>query len=375
MRVVLTGGGTGGHIFPLIAVARQIKKIAKERGIQTIEFLYIGPAFDLKSEEVFKHEGIETKYVLTGKLRRYYSSLTILDIIKIPLGVLQAAWILFKFMPDVIFSKGGYGSFPAMFVSWVYRVPVRVIHESDVVVGLANKITSHFATRIGVAFKETALKFPLKKTALVGIPTREDLCSQDKITASKFFNITSNKQVLLVMGGSQGAEIINNTILAILPTLLLKYEVIHLCGEKNYKNVKQNSEPLLLDQAKEHYHLYPFLTEEMKFAYTLSDAVISRSGASTIFESAVCQKPSILIPLKNSAQDHQRQNAYVYARSGGAIIIEEDNLTPQILLKRISDILDNESIRNKMSTNAAAFATKNSAELMAKEILTLLGVL
>ncbi len=375
MRVVLTGGGTGGHIFPLVAVARQIRKLAKKRGIETIEFLYIGPAFDSKSEEIFKHEEIQTKYILTGKFRRYYSSLTIIDILKIPIGILQAAWILFKFMPEVIFSKGGYGSFPAMFVSWIYRIPVRVVHESDVSPGLANKITSHFATRIGVAFKETALKFPLDKTALVGIPTRGDLCNQNKAIANKFFNINSNKQVLLVMGGSQGAEIINNSILAILPELLLKYELIHLCGEKNYESVKQNSEPLLLDQAKSYYHLYPFLTEEMKFAFTLADAIVSRSGASTIFEAAVCQKPSILIPLKNSAQDHQRQNAYIYARSGGAIIIEEDNLTPQILLKRISDILDNEDTKNKMSTNAAAFATKDSAELMAKEILILLGIL
>jgi len=375
MRIVLTGGGTGGHIFPLVAVARQIRKIAKERGIETIEFLYIGPAFDSKSEEIFKHEEIQTKYVLTGKLRRYYSSLNIVDMIKIPIGILQAAWALFKFMPEVIFSKGGYGSFPAMFVSWIYQIPVRVVHESDVVPGIANKITSHFATRIGVAFKETALRFPLKKVAVVGIPTREDLCNQDKATASKFFNISSNRQVLLVMGGSQGAETINNAILALLPTLLLKYEIIHLCGEKNYESVKQNSDPILVDQSGDHYHLYPFLTEEMKFAYTLADIIVSRSGASTIFESAACQKPSILIPLKSSAQDHQRQNAYVYAKSGGAIVIEEDNLTPQILLKRISDVLDNEETRNKMSTNAAAFTKRNSAELMAREILTLLGVL
>lgn len=375
MRVVLTGGGTGGHIFPLIAVAKEIKRLSKEKGIQTVEFLYIGPAFDSKSEEVFRHEGIKTKYILTGKLRRYYSSLTFIDMIKIPIGILQTSWILFKFMPEVIFSKGGYGSVPVMLVSWLYRIPVRIIHESDSVPGLANRFTSYFATRIGIAFEEAALKFPIKKTALLGNPTRKDLCGQDIHIAKEFFKITSNRKVLFVMGGSLGAKTINDTILEILPSLLEKYEVIHISGNKNFDNVKQNSDPLLTEDTKKYYHLFPFLTNEIKFAYTLADAVVSRSGASSIFEIAACQKPSILIPLKSSAQDHQRQNAYIYAKSGGAIVIEEDNLTPHILSERIYSILDDEETRKKMATNAATFATKDSAELLAKETLTLLGIM
>ncbi len=375
MRVVLTGGGTGGHIFPLIAVAKEIKRLSKEKGIQTVEFLYIGPAFDSKSEEVFRHEGIKTKYILTGKLRRYYSSLTFIDMIKIPIGILQTSWILFKFMPEVIFSKGGYGSVPVMLVSWLYRIPVRIIHESDSVPGLANRFTSYFATRIGIAFEEAALKFPIKKTALLGNPTRKDLCGQDIHIAKEFFKITSNRKVLFVMGGSLGAKTINDTILEILPSLLEKYEVIHISGNKNFDNVKQNSDPLLTEDTKKYYHLFPFLTNEIKFAYTLADAVVSRSGASSIFEIAACQKPSILIPLKGSAQDHQRQNAYIYAKSGGAIVIEEDNLTPHILSERIYSILDDEETRKKMATNAATFATKDSAELLAKETLTLLGIM
>ncbi|MBI3671263.1 undecaprenyldiphospho-muramoylpentapeptide beta-N-acetylglucosaminyltransferase [Candidatus Azambacteria bacterium] len=375
MRVVLTGGGTGGHIFPLIAVAKEIRELANQKGIQTIEFLYIGPAFDSKSEEIFRREGIEAKYVLTGKLRRYFSSLTFFDFLKIPIGVVQALWILFKFMPEIVFSKGGYGSFPAMFASWLYRIPVRMIHESDAVSGLANRITSHFATKIGVAFPSAALKFPIKKTALVGNPTRGDLCDQDMNISQKFFNIGSNRKVLLVMGGSQGAESINNAILAVLQSLLEKYEVIHIAGDRNYEAVKQNSEPLLTQDSKKHYHLYAFLTEEMKFAYSIADAVVSRAGAGTIFELAACKKPSILIPLKNSAQNHQAHNAYAYVKSGGAIVIEEDNLTPHILLERIYSILDNEENRNKMSTNAASFATKDSSKVIAREILKSLGVI
>ena len=375
MKVLLTGGGTGGHTFPLVSVARKIRELAKERGIETIEFLYVGPAFDSKSEEVFKHEGIKTKYILTGKLRRYYSALTFIDLIKIPIGVLQALWILFIFMPDAVFSKGGYGSFPAMLVSWLYRIPVRVIHESDVVPGIANKITSRFATRIGVAFEEAALKFPLKKTALVGLPTRGNLCNQSIEKAQEFFNIKSQKLVLLIMGGSQGAQTINDAVLGILPELLTKYEVIHITGSSNYDKVKLNAEPLLSEGSRRHYHIYPFLTEEIKFAYTIADMIISRSGASSIFEMSKCEKPSVIIPLKSSAQNHQRENAYVYAKSGGTIVIEEDNLTPHILLERVKYVLDNEDVRKKMGTNAAAFATKNSSDLMAREILTLLRVM
>lgn len=374
MRIVLTGGGTGGHIVPLVTIAQKIKELAKQRGIETVEFLYIGPSFDAHSEEIFKHAGIETKYILTGKLRRYVSAYTFLDILKIPLGVLQTMWVMFKFMPKAVFSKGGYGSFPVMFVSWLYWIPIRMIHESDSIPGLANKITSHFATRIGVAFKEAAVKFPIKKTALVGLPVRNDLCNQDIKISKEFFQIRSEKPILLVMGGSQGAKMINDAILSILPDLLVKYEVIHICGAGNYEAVKQNSDPLLTDESKNRYHLYPFLTEEIKFAYTVSDAVVARPGASSIFEISACEKPSILIPLKGSAQDHQRQNAYVYAKSGGAIIIEEDNLTGHILLERIYAILDNKETRNKMATNAATFAAKNSAETIALEILTLLGI-
>ncbi len=375
MRVLLTGGGTGGHIFPLIAVSKKLKELAAQRGIQNIEFLYVGPAFDEAAEEIFRHENIKTKYILAGKFRRYYSASNIIDLFKIPIGILQCLWILFWFMPEVVFSKGGYGSFPAMLVSWLYRIPVRMIHESDSVVGLANKITSFFATKIGIAFKEAAVKFPLKKTALVGLPTRDDLCWQDKQTARNFFKISSQKPVLLIMGGSQGAESINNAVFEIISDLLEKYEVIHICGRRNYEKFKANIDPIIDPDLKKYYHLYPFLTEELKFAFSLADMVVSRAGASSIFEIAKCQKPSILIPLKGSAQDHQRSNAYIYAKSGGTIVIEEDNLTPHILLQRIYQILDDENVKKKMSTNAASFATPNSAELIAKEILTSFGVM
>ncbi|MEK7487868.1 MAG: UDP-N-acetylglucosamine--N-acetylmuramyl-(pentapeptide) pyrophosphoryl-undecaprenol N-acetylglucosamine transferase [Patescibacteria group bacterium] len=375
MLIILTGGGSGGHIFPLISVAKKITTLAKERGIEDIRFLYVGPRFDDISEEVFNREGIERAYILSSKWRRYMSSLNILDLIKLPFAMLQAIWILFWHMPDAVFSKGGYGSFPVMVASWIFFIPSRVIHESDSVPGVANRMAAPFAKRIGTAFESAALKFPVKKTAVVGLPIRDDLCGQDPKKARIFFDIVSTRMVVLVMGGSQGAKKINDAITQILLKLISKYEVIHISGPHQYEDVKNEVAVIAGADLGGYYHLYPFLTEEIKLALTLADIVISRAGASSIFEFAACGKPSILIPLPTAAQDHQRKNAYEYAKSGGTIVIEEDNLTPNLLYSTITSIVDDQAAIAKMSSGAAAFAMKDASETIAKEILQLRGVL
>src|SRR3972149_5034814 len=183
MLIILTGGGTGGHIFPLIAVARKVKTLAKERGIEDIRFLYGGARFGRVSEEVLRREGVDQRYIMSSKLRRYISPVTIVDMIKFPFVIMQAIWILFWNMPDAVFSKGGYGSFPVVFASWLFFIPSRVIHESDTVPGISNRIGAKFAKRIGTAFQNAALRFPVEKTAVVGMPVREDLCNQDQTNA------------------------------------------------------------------------------------------------------------------------------------------------------------------------------------------------
>ena len=377
MKVILTGGGSGGHIIPLITVAQKIQQFAKDRGIENISFLYVGPRFLSISEdmgEMFKRAGIERKYILSGKIRRYASALNIIDVLKFPFIMLHALWIVFWNMPDAVFSKGGFGSFPVMFACWLFFVPARVIHESDSVPGLANRMSAIFAKRIGVAFTTAALKFPIEKTAAVGLPVRDDLCRQDPKKARLFFDIQTDRKVIFIIGGSQGADIINQNIIQILPQLLSKYEIIHLCGQRNYENFKSQLKEMHGDKLSGSYHLYPFLTEEIKFAFTLANIVVSRASATSIFEIASCAKPSILIPLKNSAQDHQRQNAYEYSKTGAAIVMEENNLTPHLLFSNIESILENKETADKISSNAAAFITKNSAEIIAKEILQLRGI-
>lgn len=375
MLIILTGGGTGGHIFPLIAVARKLRTLAKERGIEDIRFLYVGTRFGSVSEEVLHREGIEQRYIMSSKLRRYVTPLTIVDMIKFPFVILQAIWILFWNMPDAVFSKGGYGSFPVVFASWLFFIPSRVVHESDTVPGLSNRMGAKFAKRISTAFPSAALRFPVEKTAVVGMPVREDLCNQDPKKARMFFEIVSNRKVVLIVGGSQGSKIINETIVQILPKLIAKYEVIHICGPEQYEAIDADAKAVIGDNPGGYYHLYPFLTEEMKFALTIADIVISRAGATSIFELAACGKPSILIPLKSAAQDHQRSNAYEYAKSGGTIVIEEDNLTPNLLLSNISAVADDPVAVARMASGAATFATPNAAEIIAKEILQLRGVL
>jgi len=375
MRIILTGGGTGGHIFPLIAVAGKLKTLARERGVEDINFLYVGPRFDEIVEEIFKHEGIEHKYILASKIRRYATPLHLVDLFKFPFSLIQALWILFWNMPDAVFSKGGYGSFPVMLASFIFMVPSRVIHESDSVPGLANRLAARFAKRIGVAFPGAALKFPVEKTAVVGLPVRDDLCGQDHKKARLFFDIQSDRKVVLVTGGSLGAKRINDVVAKALPHLLAKYEVIHLTGARNFDSVKNETEAFAKTPLGLYYHSYPFLTEEMKFAFTLADLVVARASATTLFEIASCRKPSILIPLPGSAQDHQRKNAYEYAKTGATIVMEEENATPNLLYSTIVSILDDSAAAEKMSSNAAVFPVKNSSEIIAKEILKLRGVI
>lgn len=374
MLIILTGGGTGGHIFPLIAVAKKLKTLARERGIENINFLYVGPRFDAIVEEVFKREGIGQRYILASKIRRYVSPLNLIDIIKFPFSIIQALWILFWNMPDAVFSKGGYGSFPVMLASWIFMIPSRVIHESDTVPGLANRLAARLAKRIGVAFPGAALKFPVEKTAVVGLPVREDLCNQDLKKARLFFDIQSDRKVILVTGGSLGAKKINDVVTQALPRLLAKYEVIHITGTRNYESVKNETVAIVKSPSDLYYHPYPFLTEEIKLAFSLANIVVSRASATTLFEIASCRKPSILVPLSGAAQDHQKKNAYEYAKTGATIVMEEDNITPNLLFSTIVSILDDPATAEKMSANASAFPVKDSAEIIAKEILRLRGV-
>jgi len=366
MRILFTGGGTGGHIYPIIAVKQTLERIQPEA-----DFLYIGP--DKFSKRALEKEGIKYKFILSGKLRRYFSLLNFIDLLKIPFGLIQSLWHIFWFMPDVVFSKGGYGSFPATLACWLYRIPI-IIHESDSVPGLANKVLSRLAKRIIVSFEETKNRFPVGKTILLGNPIREELLQGSRAEGEKLFELTSDKPVILIMGGSQGARRINELVLNILPRLLEKFEVIHICGKKNFKFLKEQRDKLLRESElakKRFYHLYQFLEEELKHAYAVADIIVSRAGAGGVFEIAAVGKPSILIPLSNSASDHQTKNAQALAKIGGAVILKEENLTMNLFLDAIFELINNPKKAEEMGRKAKSFYNSSTNQKIAEEILRL----
>lgn len=371
MRILLTGGGTGGHIFPLLAVAQEFKKQAQNKGILKIEFLFLGPKIEVNYiKDLLLKEGIIIKEIFSGKIRRYFSVENFFDPFKTFFGFFQTLWILFQFMPDVVFSKGGFGSVNPVIVGWLYRIPI-LIHESDSIPGLANLKLSRYADRIAVSFPKILSLFPEKKTALIGNPIRADILTGSPQEAQKIFSLSGEKPILLIIGGSQGAVRINDFILIALQELLKNYEVIHLCGEKNFSVLNEKYQK----KESHYYHLYPQLKDELKHAYAVADIIIARASAGVIFEIAAIGKPSILIPLPESAQDHQLENAFQYSRSGAAIMIEEINLTTHLFLDSVNQIISDDKTYKEMSDAAGAFAKLDAAQKIAEELLNLAGVL
>jgi UDP-N-acetylglucosamine--N-acetylmuramyl-(pentapeptide) pyrophosphoryl-undecaprenol N-acetylglucosamine transferase len=362
MRIVLTGGGTGGHLFPLIAVAAKIKEKNPE-----VEFLFIGP--DGKMEkEIMGATGVRMKKIVAGKRRRYFSPLNFLDFFKTPIGVLQSLWHLLVFMPDAVFGKGGYGSFPVVLAAWAYRIPV-LIHESDSRPGTANIVMSKFAKRVAIGYAEAEKYFPSGQAVLTGNPVRSDINQGNAENARQTFHLLSSKKVIFIEGGSQGAKNINDKILNILPELLRKYQLIHQTGEKNFDEVKRHAGELGTKAGYEGYHPVAFYGDEIKDILAVADLVISRAGAGSISEIAACGKASILIPLPTSANDHQRMNAYSIAKVGGCVVIEEGNLGENMLMDKIDEIMEKEDLAKKLSETIALFHHPDAADRIAEGIL------
>jgi len=361
MKILLTSGGTGGHVFATVAVARTLKNISETQGT-AIDMLFVGPD---------KFTETKSKRILAGKLRRYFSLDNIVDLFKMFIGFWQAFWSVFWFMPDVIFGKGGYGSFPVILVGLMFHIPI-IIHESDSVPGLTNKIFAPFVKKISFSFSITEKFFSPKKRIFSGHPIRKEVLSARKEEAKLKFNLAGDRPVLFFVGGSQGAQKINDVVLEILPKLLEKYEVIHQSGENNFKEVKSESDALILAQKldNKYYHLFISLSDsEIGSAYAVADLIIARAGAGTIFEIAAMGKPSILVPLPSAAANHQVKNAYEFAKEEKAVVFEESNFTPNFILQEINNIFEDRKALSKMGENAKKFAIPNSSEIIAQEII------
>ena len=370
-RILLLGGGSGGHVFPLIAVAEALKEKSQQMGVP-LELMVLGDGkFIQKAAE---EAGLNFKPVLAGKLRRYFSMLNVLDIFKTPIGFFQALWHIFWFMPDVVFAKGGYASLPGAFVSKLYFIPL-FAHESDSIPGLANRILGKLAKTVFISFDSSQKYFKPGRTILTGNPFRKNLATGDRETALQNFGFSPDRKTILVLGGSQGAQKINRIILDFLVMMVKDFQIIHQCGEGQFQSVNtelakitKEGEGEYADAIKANYKLFPFFnTNDMALAYAVADIIISRAGSGNISEISVIGKPAIIIQITNSSSNHQLENALEFSKFGAAMI-EEENLTPHILINQINSLLEPDKF-NSISEKLKTFASPDAADKIAAVLL------
>lgn len=361
MKIVITGAG-GGHFYPLLAV---IERVRKESFVQKI----IQPEVFFLSDKPYDEKalfGLQIKFVQipAGKLRVYASLETVTDIFKTIYGVVVAIIKLYAIYPDVVFAKGGYASFPTLFAARFLSIPV-VVHESDTVPGRTTKWAGKFASRIALSYAEAAPFYPHEHTALTGQPIRELL-----LPPENFERVYGAKErpVVLIIGGSQGSKTLNEAILRILPELLNKYDIVHQTGEANLEEMKQVTASILREHPyKDHYFIDGFI--DVGIFYSKVDLVITRAG-SMMFEMAVWQIPMLVVPIPESVSRDQRSNAYAMAGRGVASVLEENNLSPTIMMTEIGRIMDDKENYAKMSQAGLQFETsRTAASTIARELI------
>lgn len=370
VRILLTGGGSGGHVYPLIAVAEELQKQSARSGVD-LDLRFIGD--DGFFKEAVSGIGMKFTKILSPKWRRYFSLQNFVDILKTPIGFLQAFFYIWLFMPDLVFSKGGYDSFLPALIARLFAIPI-IIHESDVMPGKANRWVGKWAKKVFLSFDGAKNYFRQDRIEVVGNPIRMGITNIiDKPAALAAFNLNTAKPAVLITGASQGAQAINEVLLLSLVELTKKFQVIHQCGPKNYDSINvqiltiiKEGENTYGKNIADSYRLYPsFNLEQMTLAYSAADVIVGRSGAGTIFEMAAVGKPAIIIPLKGAASDHQLANAREFAKFG-AIVIEQDNLTSHILLNEIETAYQN---RIEISQKIKQFARPDAAQIIARELL------
>ena len=364
MKILLTGGGTGGHFYPLIAIAEKLIEEADKEKIVNLKLYYMSDKpYDKRL--LFENK-ITFIQIPSGKMRTYFSIRNFFDIFATITGAFFGIISMFFIFPDVVISKGGYAAFPAVFAAKFFKIPV-IVHESDSYPGRLNVWTAKFAQHVAISWPEAIEYLPKDKTILTGQPIRKEIMHGDSNGAHEFFKLSPDFPTILILGGSQGAEIINDVIVDILPELLSRYQVIHQTGKNNIEDVKLRSKLLLENNPNiGRYTPTPYLNNlATRMAAGCANLVISRAG-SAIFEIASWGIPSIIIPITNSNGDHQKKNAYNYARNGACEVIEEGNLSPHLLTSEIDKLLSSPAKLEHMKENALLFATPTAAEKIAK---------
>lgn len=371
MKILLIGGGTGGHFYPLIAIAEELNRIADEEKIVNFKLYYMAtvPYNQKELDEQF----ITFIPISAGKMRVYFSWQNFIDMFKTFFGTIGALFKLFSLYPDVIISKGGYAAFPVLVAARILRIPV-IVHESDTVPGRVNKWSGKFARRVALSYPEAAQYFDEKKVSVTGQPVRKSIAFAVNEGAKAFFELDDSIPTIGIIGGSLGAKIINDTVTSLVVELVQHYQIIHQTGPKNFDETKIDAEVLLGDDTKRtRYKIFPYFNDlQTKMFGGAADVIISRAGSS-LYEIAAWGKPSIIIPGSAAVfhGDHQRKNAYHYARIGACVVIEESNLTPSVLKNEIDLILGRKDYYDAMAAKAKAFYNPDAARLIAAEAITI----
>jgi UDP-N-acetylglucosamine--N-acetylmuramyl-(pentapeptide) pyrophosphoryl-undecaprenol N-acetylglucosamine transferase len=369
MKILFTGGGSGGHFYPIIAIAEAVQVVETEQRLLPSELYFVSN--DPYDRDLLFNHNISFIEVKTGKRRTYFSVKNIFDLFRTFFAILKAMRVMFAIYPDIVFGKGGFASYPSLFAARFFRIPV-LIHESDTVPGRVNLWASKFAQYVAVSYPDATKYFPEGKTVVTGNPIRKEMMMPLTQGSFKYLEIEEGIPVILVLGGSQGSQIINEAILDALPLLLEKYQVLHQVGTANKSQIDSRLATILEGiPNRKRYKAYPYLNDlTYRMCAGVADLFISRA-CSTIFEIATFGKGSIIIPITESNGDHQRQNAFHYARSGSAIVIEEQNLTPHLLMAEVDRFMTNPEVRKKMEDAARKFGERNAtaAEAIARQLL------
>ncbi len=365
MRVLISGGGTGGHVYPALAVATQL------RDLYQAEILYLGSDDGLETSLV-PAAGLRLAVIKAGKLQRFVSWRTVTGVARVPVGVTQAIAIVRAFRADVAFTSGGYVAVPAGLAARLNSVPL-LMHQQDVPPNLSNRLLAPLATRISVAFADSMAYFPKGKTLHLGNPLRQTILDVRHMSSEQArikLGLDEQLPLLLVTGGSQGARALNQCVCRALPQLLVHCQVFQISGSKLAEETRALAEQSMagLDEAtRQRYHLVPYLDEEMPLALQAASVVLCRAGAATLSELAVLGKPSILVPLPPAlGSSPQEANAAMFERRQAATVIANDTLKPELLIERVNAIITTfavqQEMQNALSTLAKADATQHIVE-------------
>lgn len=351
-RIILTGGGTAGHVTPNIALMPKLTELG-------YDIQYIG-SYDGIEKKLIEEMGIPYYGIASGKLRRYFDLKNFSDPFRVIQGYFQTKKILKKLQPNIIFSKGGFVTVPVVQAAKRLHIPV-VIHESDMTPGLANKLAMSAASKVCCNFPETVPLLPAGKAVLTGSPIREELRSGNRLAAMKFCGFSAGKPVLLIIGGSLGSVAVNRAIRSILPQLLEDFHVIHLCGKGN------------LDRSLDHldgYAQFEYIKQELADLFALADVVVSRAGANAICELLDLRKPNLLIPLSaNASRGDQLLNAESFRKQGFSEVLQEEEITPELLHTKIIEVYENRQTYITAMEKSSASNAVNTIVSLIEELL------